>query len=636
MFLRPRTLTRNPIRPSQQFWPARNRKRLLFALLSCVGLIVLIALLSLRRSEPSDPVLPPTVDRFSLRDSSGALHTLADWRDDRAVVLFVLGLECPNTEGFLPEMGRLAREYGKRGVRFLGVHADPDVTAEMAVKHAAEHALPFPVLLDPAHELIGGTGAQATPEAVLLDNEGHLLYHGRIDDRVTMDGNLREKPRALDLANALEAVLAGGLPETSAITAPGSRLPKPAPLVPEGKVVTFNNEIAPILWKRCAACHRPGDVAPFSLLTYRDAAKRADFLVEMTESRRMPPSKALHGYGDHLDFDQLSRRELALLERWAAAGAPEGDPADLPPPPKFVEGWRLGTPDLVVSMPEPYTVAAGGGDFYQAFVIPMPLDRDRSLAAVEFRPGNRKVVHHARMYFDPTNSLRQKDAADPAPGFVAFGGRGINKPGLGAWVPGASPRFPPKEVGKLIPKGSDFILLIHYHGTGKPERDASSVGLYFHEEPPKRAFTYLPLSSDKIDILPGEKRHRMTLTHRVPADSHAYSVLPHGHFLMREISLTATLPNGKIVPMLWVPDWDFNWQGQYHFARPVALPKGTLLHVVAYYDNSRDNPSNPNDPPKRVRFGWASTDEMLGCHVQVLADDQEGQEVYDKKYGYGL
>jgi peroxiredoxin len=588
------------------------------------------------RAEPNDPVLPPTVDRFTLRDSAGMRHELADWRDDKAVVLFVLCGKCPVFDRYTQEMNRLARLYGKRGVSFFGVQPDPAVTAETAASHAAEHGFPFPVLLDPSHELVGDTGVKSTPEAVLLDGEGHVLYRGRIDDRVNENGKVRDQPRSRDLADALDAVLADRLPKVAETRSFGCPLPPPAPLIPEGKTVTFTNDVAPILWNHCAPCHRPGEVGPFPLLSYRDAAKRADFLVDVTQSRRMPPSKALHGYGDHLDNNLLSRRELAVLERWAETGAAEGDPADLPPAPKFIDGWRLGTPDLVLTMPESFTVPAGGGDYYQAFVLPIPLQNAQSLAALEFRPGNRKVVHHARFYFDPTNTCRKQDAAAPGPGFIAFGGAGINKPGLGAWVPGVVPRFPPADVGKTIPKGSDFILLIHYHGTGKPEADASSIGLYFHDKPAKRRFTFLPLSSDKIDISAGEKRHRMTLTYRVPADSHAYSVLPHGHFLMREISLTAVLPTGKTVPMLWVPDWDFNWQGQYHFARPVALPKGTLLHVVAYYDNSRDNPSNPNDPPCRVRFGWSSTDEMLGCHVQVLADDEEGQDVYDKKYGYGL
>jgi len=271
-------------------------------------------------------------------------------------------------------------------------------------------------------------------------------------------------------------------------------------------------------------------------------------------------------------------------------------------------------------MPEAFVIPAGDGDTFRAFVVPMPLDRDTAIAAVEFRPGNRRVVHHARFYVDPTDECRRRDAADPIPGFASLGEGDINKPGLGGWVPGLIPRLPPPDVGRVVRKGSDCVLMIHYHGTGKAEVDRSSLGLFFCKSPPRRRMNTLSLSSDKIDIPPGEERHRIAVTAYVKADAHAVSVLPHGHSLLREISLTATLPGGRVLPMLWIDDWDFLWQGQYYFARPVPLPKGTRLDVVAYYDNSADNPFNPHRPPRRVQFGWATTDEMLGCHVQMIPD----------------
>ena len=430
---------------------------------------------------------------------------------------------------------------------------------------------------------------------------------------------------------------------TSAAPSPACRavasrrpLPKPRPIVAEDQTITFHEHVAPIVWRHCAGCHRPGEVGPFSLLTFQDAAKRAGFLRDVTASREMPPWRAVHGYGDFHDAGRLSRRELAVLARWAEDGAPEGDPAVGTEPPTFPEGWQLGTPDLVATMSEPFVVPANATDIYRAFVLPLPLDRDTAVAAVEFRRGNRRVVHHARFYVDPTDECRRRDAAESGPGFESFGGGDILKPGLGAWVPGLIPRMPPPDVGKVVRKGSDLILLVHYHGTGKEEVDRSSVGLFFCKTPPERRTSTISLSSIKIDIPPGEGRHRIALTAYMKADAHAISVLPHGHFLMREISLRATLPGGQVVPMLWIDDWDFNWQGQYHFARPVPLPKGTRLDVVAYYDNSAENPFNPHRPPRRVKLGWASTDEMLGCHVQVIADDDASQRVLDKATPFGL
>jgi hypothetical protein len=352
----------------------------------------------------------------------------------------------------------------------------------------------------------------------------------------------------------------------------------------------------------------------------------------------MPPWRAVHGYGDFEGSGRLTRRELATLARWAELGAPAGDPADASDPPHFPDGWQLGQPDIVVTMPEAYELAAGKGDVFRSFVLPLGLERDVAVAAVEFRPGNRRIVHHARFYTDPTDECRRRDASEPGPGYVAFedGGAPLVKPGLGAWVPGQVPRLPPPDVGKVVRKGSDLVLLIHYHGTGKTEADRSSVGLYLCKTWPRRQLLHIPLSTEKIDIPPGERRHRMTLTYELAADAHAISIIPHGHRLLREISLTATLPGGKVVPMLWIDDWDFNWQGEYHFARPVALPKGTHLDLVAYYDNSAANPSNPFHPPRRVRYGTKSDAEMLGCHVQIVADDAESERVFEKRLPPGL
>ena len=594
--------------------------------------------LATRRRVPADPARPRVVEPFSLRDARGRVHTLADWRDARAVVLFLIGAEDPASRDFAPEMRRLAKHYGPQGVAFFGLQLDPAVPAEAVAQYAQEHGLAFPVLLDPAHELAAELGVRATPAATLLDGQGHVLYSGRIDDRSADAGNSRGLPRRRELEEAIAAVLARSEPPTAFTEVAGCPLPAPAPLLGSDQTITFHKDIGPLLWRHCAGCHRPGEVGPFSLLRYRDAAKRARFLSEVAASRRMPPWRAVHGYGDFEGTGRLSRRELATLARWAELGAPEGVPAERSDPPSFTEGWQLGPPDVVVMMPEAYEVPAGKEDDYRSFVIPLSLEHDVAVAAVEFRPGNRRIVHHARFYVDPTDECRRLDAAEPGPGYVAFelGGEPLVKPGLGAWVPGQIPQFPPADVGKVVRKGSDLVLLIHYHGTGKTETDRSSLGLYLCKTPPRRQLLNIPMSTKKIDIPPGQKRHRMTLSYRLAADAHALSVIPHGHQLMREISLTATLPGGKVVPMLWIDDWDFNWQGQYHFARPLALPEGTRLDLVAYYDNSADNPSNPFHPPRRVRYGTESNAEMLGCHVQVVADGDLAERVFEKKLPPGL
>ncbi len=603
-------------RPSRRFRRFRDLPRHRKVLrISWIGLAIaaIACAIIFRQREPGDPVRPQTVEPFALADTNGHVHRLADWRDSRAIVLVLIGSTREASQKTASEVEKLARVYAPRGVGFYGICPDPSADARQL-------SASFPILLDPSQELTADLGVKSMDEAAVLDSEGHVLFHGAGDLEAAILAALRGQSALLPIEETTSA----------------SALPQPRPLGGDS-VITYNKHVAPILNQHCVSCHRPGEVGPFSLLTYPNAAKRAASLRDVTASRRMPPWRTVHGYGDYYEDDRMSPRELATLARWAETGAPEGDPADRPEPPRFPpEGWRLGTPDVVVSMKETYTVPACNLDFYRTFVVPLPFDEDTAIAAVEFRPGNRKIVHHARFFVDESRELRLRDAADPEPGFSSIGGGDILKPGLGAWTPGVIPRWPEADVGKVVRKGSDLVILIHYHGTGKEETDRSSLGLYFCKTPPKRTITHVSLNSTKIDIPPGEKRHRITLTTTMAADSHAVSVLPHGHQLMREISLTATLPGGKIVPMMWVDDWDFNWQGQYHFARPVKLPKGTRLDVVAYYDNSAENPFNPNKPPRRVKFGLASVDEMLGCHVQVIADDDEAQKVFDRTLPFGL
>ncbi|MBX6314299.1 MAG: ascorbate-dependent monooxygenase [Isosphaeraceae bacterium] len=401
---------------------------------------------------------------------------------------------------------------------------------------------------------------------------------------------------------------------------------------------TYTKDIAPILWKHCAGCHRPGEIGPFSLLTYQDAAKRASFLKEITASRRMPPWKAEPAFGAFHDVRRLSDAEIQTIAAWADAGAPEGDPQDLPPRPQFPEGWQLGEPDLVLKMPEPFEVPASGRDLQRCFVIPIPITSDKTVTAVEFRPGNRRVVHHALLYLDTTGTARRKDEADPGPGYNTFGGPGILPTGgLGGWAPGAMPRRLPEGIGKYLRGGSDLVLQIHYHPDGKLETDQSVVGIYFTKTPAKKLVAGIAVRSRNLYIPPGEKRHHVTAQSApLPVDVQAIGIAPHMHNLGREMKVVAETPDGRTVPMIWITDWDFNWQGQYLYQEPVRLPKGTVFKVDAYYDNSADNPRNPNKPPKLVTWGEQTTDEMCLCGVQVVTDTLADLRAIAQMRGNGL
>jgi len=631
---------RTALVPSFDQGPPRPRRRIrrLGRSLAVLGLVIAAGAWAATRERVPRGVAPESVRvvrDVSLADTRGRIHGLAEWRDRRAVVLLFLGTECPISNGLAPEMAAMASAYGPRRVAFLGIHPDPDVTAEVAGRHAAEYGLNFPILLDPAQELAAQAGVTHTPEAVVLDGDRRILYRGRIDDRFAEPGKGRAEPAVRDLRAALDAILAGKAVPVAETKPVGCPLPRAGAPGIKG-TVTYNAHVAPILDRKCAGCHRPGAVGPFALRNYKDAARRADFLRDVTESRRMPPWKPEPGFGTFLDDPRLTDDELATLARWAETGAAEGDPADRPPPPAFPEGWQLGTPDLVYELPEPFPVPAGGPDLYRAFVIPLPPGEDHNVLAFEYRPGNRRVVHHAKLYLDPTDASRRRDRADPGPGFPVAGGTDIAQAALWEWTPGTIPRDYPEGSGKILKAGSDLVLFVHYHPGGKPESDRSQVGIHLSKVPLARELAGVPMGATKIDIPAGVHHHEVAVSAVMPTDAHAYAVLPHAHYLLRELKVRAVLPDGAVRRLLWIKDWDLNWQGQYTYAAPVPLPRGTRIDLVGIYDNSESNPRNPSHPPRRVRFGPTSTDEMLGCHIQVIPDRPEGYAALRKKWPSGF
>jgi Ca2+-binding EF-hand superfamily protein len=409
--------------------------------------------------------------------------------------------------------------------------------------------------------------------------------------------------------------------------------------------VTYSKDVAPILYKQCAACHRPGEVGPFALLTYKDAARRARHIKEVTAARRMPPWLPEEGPLRFLDERRLTEAELRVLARWAETGAKQGDPRDLPPPPKFTEGWQLGTPDLVIKMPQPFTIPADGADVYQAFVLPVPLEQLKWVKGFEFRPGNRKVVHHANILLDSTGKLRERADKEKGPGFRTTAGieaRQTATGALGGWRPGTTARFAMEGFARPVRPGTDVVFNVHYHPSGKVEQDQSSIGLYFTDKPGQKRLFPVSLfvspdagNSKLLDIPAGEKRHRVALSKTVPADSIVYWVTPHAHYLLREMKLTATLPGGKSLPLLSIPSWDFNQQDIYYYATPVNLPQGTRLDLVGYYDNSAENLQNPSDPPHEVQWGERTTDEMFAAVLGVVPEGEQATKKYQQLFARG-
>lgn len=387
----------------------------------------------------------------------------------------------------------------------------------------------------------------------------------------------------------------------------------PLPAGPSAAVAdaTFNRDIAPLVWRECGSCHRPGEVAPFSLMTYGDVAKRAEQIEEIVVRGAMPPWKPVDPAGHFANERRLTKDEIDLIRRWVAAGAPEGNPTDLPMPPKFAEGWQLGEPDLVLRVPEPIAVPADGRDLYMNILLPLVVPEGKFLKAIEFRPGNPRVVHHAVLAIDTKGEARRRDEASPGQGFVAVSPPGRFLPGtLGIWTPGRNAMPLPEGLAMPWPGDGDLVLNLHLHPSGKPETEQSTVGVFFTDEPSRRPLHDVLLIDKNIDIPPGEKSFRTHDRKVLPVAADLLTIFPHMHLLGRSMKVAARLPDGTSRTLLEINDWDFNWQDFYQFAEPVRLPAGTELTLDAVHDNSADNPQNPRDPPGQVRWGEQTFNEM--------------------------
>ncbi len=383
---------------------------------------------------------------------------------------------------------------------------------------------------------------------------------------------------------------------------------------------TYTKDIAPLVVDRCGMCHHPGGSAPFSLLSYDEVKRRAALVAAVTERRYMPPWKADPSNGPFVGQHPLSDDEIQLIRRWVDEGAIEGDVRELRPQPSWTEGWQLGKPDAIVTLPQPYTLPPDGTDVFRIFVLSIPTDGTRFVRALEFRPGNPKVVHHANIRIDKTPASRQLDEQQPGPGYDGLIPHSAQYPDghfLG-WTPGQVSPLLPKDFAWTLDPHSDLVVELHMRPSGKPEAVAPSVGLYFSDTPPTRTPAMLRLGRQNIDIPAGESGYTVTDSYVVPVDVDVEAVQPHAHYRARVVHGDATLPDGSVTPLIAINDWDFRWQHVYRYIRPIHLPKGTRLSMRYTYDNSAANPRNPDQPPKRARWGQRSSDEMGDLWIQVL------------------
>jgi hypothetical protein len=560
------------------------------------------------------------VDGIAFRDLQGRRTTMAELQGAKAIVFVFLSTECPVSRAYTGRLNDLAQATAPRGVRWFGVNANAQEDAALLRRDATERGYPFPVIKDEGHRLADRLGARMNPEAVLLDPGGHIRYRGRIDNH--KDPSLALSP---DLKDAIEAVLDARPVARAQTAAFGCAIRRAAPRPSIAKAdVTFTRDVAPILQRHCQSCHRPREIGPFSLLTYEQAASWAAEIKRVATARTMPPWKAAHDFGEIDGARRLTAAEIRTLARWADGGTPEGDPRHLPPPRSFASGWALGQPDMVLEPEESYTLEATGKDVYRHFILPASFKEETWVTAMEVAAQNRAVVHHVIAYLDPQGRAAALDDADPGPGYSTSGGGPgyFPAPWLGGWAPGNTPRFSPPGSAVRIPPGARIVLQVHYHKSGKPETDRTRIGLHFAKSPVEKRLRVAPVLNLGLAIPPGAARHEVTAQIRLPADIHAHSVTPHMHLLGREITVTATLPDGSVKPIVRVPDWDFRWQETYLFKAPIALPRGTVIELKAIYDNTEQNPNNPHRPLKTVRWGEETTDEMCIAFLTYTLDDE--------------
>jgi Tfp pilus assembly protein PilF len=530
--------------------------------------------------------------------------------------------DCPIANRYAPEIQRIAAAYAGRGIRFTLVYVNPRESARAVREHAQRFGYRLETERDANHTLVKRFGITVTPETAVVDDSSRLLYRGRIDDRYVDVGVDRQRATTHEFEDALRAVVTG-----TPVAVPSA--PAVGCIVADFKPVTYGADVAPILADKCASCHRPGGPAPFSLLTYTDARQRASLIASVTERRFMPPYNAVSGVGTFQGQKRLSDAEVSTIRQWVTEDAAEGEHVTPVTTPREHGEWQLGTPDLVVTTEKPYVLQAEPSDVFRIFVIRLPVTATKFVTGIEFLPGNARVVHHANIRLDRTPGSRELDVRDPAPGYDGLLARSAVYPEghfLG-WTPGQIAPLVPSDLAWRLEPGTDLVVQLHMQPSGAPETVQPSIAFYFGDSPPTRTPTILRLGSQGIDIAPGQGDYLIRDSYVLPVDAELHALQPHAHYRLREARGIATLPDGTTRSLIQIDDWDFRWQHVYRFTQPISLPKGTRVAMEYRYDNSPDNPRNPQLPPQRVFWGQRSFDEMGDLWFQFVTESAADRQL---------
>jgi peroxiredoxin len=580
-----------------------------------VVLLGLVALLPVVARAGTPSPIGRKIDGFSGRDFRGKPTALTDFAQAKLVVVAFLGVECPLAKLYAPRLTELAAEFESKGVSFVGVDSNrQDSVTEMAY-YARAHKITFPIVKDVGNVIADQFGAIRTPEVFVLDGERVVRYWGRVDDQFGFQGEgiayQRNQPQRRDLAVALEELLASKTVSRPTTVAQGCHIGRiKQPLATSD--VTYAKDIAPLLNSRCVACHREGQIGPFPLTSYDEVAGWAEMMREVVQQNRMPPWDADPHFGKFKNDSRLSDREKDLLYAWVKNGAPEGDPKDLPEPPRFAEGWMIPKPDAIIYMREvPFDVPAQGTIDYQRFVVDPGWTEDKWVKAIECRPGNAAVVHHIIVYLVPPNVTPSGRA-----------GR-LQSNMLGGFAPGLCPLVLPKGMARYVQKGSKLLFEIHYTANGTVQQDRSYAGFVFADGGSVRKEVAVQNAGNlTFKIPPHESNFKVESEYRFAKDALLLSLTPHMHLRGKDFRYDLIYPDGKTETILWVPRYDFGWQTTYEFADPKRVPRGTTMHCTAHFDNSEENLANP-DPSIEVAWGEQTWDEMMFGWFDMALGDQD-------------
>jgi len=576
----------------------KSRRVTLAALVACCGSLSWATLLT-RSALAEEPRVGRKIEDFALNDARGGAKSLKDWADSKLVVVAFLGTECPLASLYVPRLAEIAGRWSSKGVAFVAINSNQqDSVAEVAA-HATREGIPFPVLKDPANKIADRFGAVRTPEIFVLDSTRVVRYCGRIDNqyertRARAVGLGYEKPKVNrdDLELALGELLDGKPvtePTTEAVGCLIGRVKRP---LPSGDV-TYSNQVARVLQNRCVKCHQEGQIGPFALTSYDEVVGWAEMMREVIHERRMPPWLAAPTHGDFKNNPSLAKAEIAIIDRWVENGCLEGNPADLPPVVEVAKGWGITEPDQIFYMSDkPFSVPAEGVVPYQTYTVDPGFTEDRWIKQAEVKVGSPAVVHHVIVFIQP-----------PV-------GDYLSAPQI-AYEPGMTPLRLEKGLAFPVPAGSKLVFQCHYMTNGTKQQDRSYVG-FVYADPKEVTHELLGgfCGDMAFKIPPHEPKHSITARKSFLKDTVLVGLFPHMHYRGKSFRYELELPNGTREVLLDVPRYDFNWQLWYLLKEPKLVPKGSRLTCTATFDNSEENPVNP-DPSKTVTWGQQNWEEMM-------------------------